>query len=111
MHDYHLEELGPRAFEQLAVALARTVTGPGLQVYGAGRDGGREAIYDGRIDWSANDGGPRWDGYTVVQAKQCEHPSSTDPRENLVWLKKQLRAEFYAWMEEDSRRSRFPTTS
>ena len=108
MHDYHLEELGPRAFEQLAVALARTVTGPGLQVYGAGRDGGREAIYDGRIDWSANDGGPRWDGYTVVQAKQCEHPSSTDPRENLVWLKKQLRAEFYAWMEEDSRRSRFP---
>lgn len=107
MHDYHLEELGPRAFEQLAVALARTVTGPALQVYGSGRDGGREATYDGPIDWSRTGGGLTWTGYTVVQAKQCEHPSA-DPRENLVWLKKQVRAEFDAWMDETRQRSRFP---
>jgi hypothetical protein len=54
MHDYQLEELGPRSFEQLAVALARKVIGPGLQVYGSGPDGGREATFASRIDWSAS---------------------------------------------------------
>jgi hypothetical protein len=77
VHDYQLEELGPRAFEQLAVALARKAIGSGLQVYGSGPDGGREATYDGPIDWSSSPnkwcntyGGPGWNGYTVVQAKQ-----------------------------------------
>jgi energy-coupling factor transporter ATP-binding protein EcfA2 len=109
VHDFQLEELGPRAFEQLAVALARTVTGPALRVYGSGPDGGREATYDGPIDWSPSPacGGARWTGYTVIQAKQCEHPSA-DPEDNLVWLKKQVRDEFDRWMDENSRRSRFP---
>jgi hypothetical protein len=86
VHDYQLEELGPRAFEQLVVAVARKTIGPGLQVYGAGPDGGRDATYGGPIDWSSSpinwsntDGGPGWDGYTVVEAKQCEHPSNSDP--------------------------------
>lgn len=52
MHDYQLEELSPRSFEQLAVVLALKVIGPGLQVYGSGPDGGREATFDGRIDWA-----------------------------------------------------------
>ena len=107
MHDYQLEELGPRAFEQLTVALARTVAGPALQVYGSGRDGGREATFHGPIDWSSTGPELTWTGYTVVQAKQNEHPS-VHPHENLVWLKKQLRAEFDAWMDEDKQRSRFP---
>jgi energy-coupling factor transporter ATP-binding protein EcfA2 len=108
VHDYQLEELGPRAFEQLAVALARTVTGPGLKVYGSGPDGGREATYDGPIDWSAAGGGPTWTGYTVVQAKHCEHPSDTDPQRNLAWLKPHLRNEIGRWMDPDSPRGRFP---
>lgn len=85
------------------VAIARKTIGPGLQVYGAGPDGGREATYDGPIDWSSSpidwsntDGGLGWDGYTVVQAEQCEHPSNSDPAKNLAWLKKQLRDEFDA---------------
>src|ERR1700677_794963 len=108
MHDYQLEEISPRSFEQLAVALALKVTGPGLQVYGSGPDGGREATFDGRIDWAASgDEGAVWNGYTVVQAKQCEHPSE-DPQRNLAWLKPHLRKEIDAWMEPDSSRSRFP---
>ncbi|WP_373203191.1 hypothetical protein [Mycobacterium marinum] len=70
VHDYQLEELSPRSFEQLVVALARKVIGPGLQVYGSRPDGGREATFDGRIDWAVNgDDAAAWDGYTVVQAK------------------------------------------
>ena len=49
--DWALEELGPRAFEQLAVALAAAVISPEIEVYGSGKDGGREATYDGPIDW------------------------------------------------------------
>ena len=108
MHDYQLEELSPRGFEQLAVALALKVIGPGLHVYGSGPDGGREATFDARIDWAASgDDRAAWDGYTVVQAKHCEHPSD-DPKRNLAWLKPHLRNEIDAWMEPDSPRSRFP---
>lgn len=109
MHDYALEELGPRAFEQLSVALTRTVAGPGLRVYCAGPDGGREATYDGRISWSKHDDGPAWDGYTVVQAKQCEHPSPDNPAADLKWLKREVQLELDRWMDPDSRRSRFST--
>lgn len=108
MHDYQLEELSPRSFEQLAVALARKVIGAGLQVYGSGPDGGREATFDGRIDWAARGEGPAWVGYTVIQAKHGEHPSDVDPQRNLAWLKLHLRNEIDAWMKPESRRSRFP---
>jgi hypothetical protein len=103
--DYHLEELGPRAFEQLTVALASALFGPGVEVYGSGRDGGREGTFEGRIDWS-NSGRSSWDGYTVIQAKQREHVAH--PADNLEWLKSQVRNEFNAWMDHNNKRSRFP---
>lgn len=103
--DYALEELSPRAFEQLSVALAKPIIGPGIEIYGSGSDGGREATFDGPIDWSAS-GGARWDGYTVIQAKQREHLAS--PADNLNWLKIQIRDEFLEWMKPNSKRSRFP---
>lgn len=104
--DYALEELGPRAFEQLSVALASLIVGPGLEIYGSGSDGGREATFDGPIRWSATDGGGRWDGYTVIQAKQREHLAP--PADNLNWLKIQIRNEFAEWMKPNTKRSRFP---
>lgn len=104
--DYALEELGPRAFEQLSVALASSIVGPGLEIYGSGSDGGREATFDGPIRWSATDGGGRWDGYTVIQAKQREHLAP--PADNLNWLKIQIRNEFAEWMKPNTKRSRFP---
>lgn len=104
-HSYHLEELGPRAFEQLTVALASALFGPAVEVYGSGKDGGREGTFEGRIDWS-NSGGGTWDGYTVIQAKQREHVAH--PADNLEWLKGQVRNEFNAWMDKNSKRSRFP---
>jgi hypothetical protein len=103
--DFHLEELGPRAFEQLTVALAAATFGPHLAVYGSGRDGGREATFHGRIVWDA-DPTSTWDGYTVVQAKQREHTAS--PADNLLWLRGQIRAELNAWMGPKTKRTPFP---
>jgi hypothetical protein len=108
VHDYPLEELGPRAFEQLIVALALKVLGPGVEAFGSGPDGGREATYDGPVNWSATSGfgAGSWNGYVVVQAKQCEFPGG--PKDNEAWLRGQIRDEFDAWTSEDCSRGRFP---
>jgi hypothetical protein len=107
-HDYPLEELGPRAFEQLAVALSLKVLGPGVEAFGSGPDGGREATYEGPVNWSATTGlgCGSWDGYVVIQAKQCEHPA--DPQRNAAWLRKQIDVELDMWTSETSNRGRFP---
>jgi hypothetical protein len=107
-HDYPLEELSPRAFEQLAVALSLKVLGDGVAAFGSGPDGGREATYEGPVEWSATTGfgNDSWDGYVVVQAKQRQHPE--DPNSNAVWLRKQIDAEFDEWTKQDSKRGRFP---
>ena len=107
-HDYPLEELGPRAFEQLAVALCLKVLGPGVEAFGSGPDGGREATYAGPVNWSATTGlgDGSWDGYVVIQAKQREHPG--EPQSNAAWLRRQIEAEFDAWTSETSKRGKFP---
>lgn len=98
--DWSFEELAPRAFEQLAVALATSLIGPEIEVYGSGKDGGREATYKGVIEWPEIVGdavGPnqRWTGYTVIQAKQRERVGT--PAEDLAWIKGQVRGELDAW--------------
>lgn len=99
--DWAFEELGPRAFEQLAVALAVKLIGPEVAVYGSGKDGGREATYTGVIEWPEildGSAGPiqRWTGYTVVQAKQRERIGP--PAQDLSWLKGQIRSELDDWV-------------
>jgi hypothetical protein len=108
VHDYPLEALGPRAFEQAIAALALKVLGPGVEAFGSGPDGGREATYTGPVNWSrtASLGSGSWDGYVVIQAKQCESPA--DPQSNASWLRKQIGRELDAWTEEGSKRGRFP---
>jgi hypothetical protein len=108
VHDYPLEALGPRAFEQAIAALALKVLGPGVEAFGSGPDGGREATYTGPVNWSrtASLGSGSWDGYVVIQAKQCESPA--DPQSNASWLRKQIGRELDAWTEEGSKRGKFP---
>lgn len=107
--DFPLEELSPRAFEQLTVALAMETLGAGVEAFGSGPDGGREATFRGRVDWSKTDptGTGMWDGYVVLQAKQAEHYSN-DTAANLKWLIKQIDAELDSWMRDSSRRGEFP---
>jgi energy-coupling factor transporter ATP-binding protein EcfA2 len=107
--DFAYEQLSAEGFEQLSVALAASVIGAGMEVYGRGPDGGRESTFVGIINWSVttDDDGGLWDGYTVVQAKQCQ--TLMEPADNLTWLKKQVRDEFNTWMDPKSRRQqRFP---
>src|ERR1700761_8051567 len=96
-------------FESLAISLAETVIGAGLEAYGPGPDGGRDATYNGTINWSATSESSDevWNGYTVIQAKQCQAP--TNSAANLRWLKAQLSGELARWINPDSRRrQRFP---
>lgn len=107
--DFPLEDLSHRAFEQLTVALSLKTLGPGVEAFGSGPDGGREATFRGRVDWSKtdlNDQGA-WDGYVVIQAKQAEYPSP-DPSVNLRWLKGQVDDELDSWMTTSSKRGPFP---
>jgi energy-coupling factor transporter ATP-binding protein EcfA2 len=106
--DYPLEELSPRSFEQLTVALAAELIGSGVEAFGAGPDGGREATYDGPIEWSATTGfgEDSWNGYVVIQAKQREHLG--EPNTNAKWLRKRIDEELDAWVSSASKRGRTP---
>ncbi|WP_411734394.1 NACHT domain-containing protein [Paeniglutamicibacter sp.] len=107
--DYPLEQLSARAFEQLTVALSILTLGPGVSAFGAGADGGREATYEGPVNWSSTTGfgEESWDGYIVIQAKQKAFPDA-DPARNASWLRGQIKTELDSWEHPDSRRLRFP---
>lgn len=115
MPDYDLTRLGSRAFEQLVVSLCHQEIGPGVQVFGDGPDGGREATFDGTIDWSPTvlgagaDGDDRWHGYTVLQSKFMLKPKAR-PRDNALWLQGQIRDELAHWTKaaDERTRDRFP---
>lgn len=104
--DYDLNRLGEREFEHLTQALALRVLGPGVEVFGDGPDGGREATFDGRVSFPDSDPQGQWEGYGVVQAKFHYRPR--DPAEAGGWLKGQLRGEFSSWLDKGSERSRIP---
>lgn len=107
--DYPFENLSDRAFEQLAVALSLKVLGPGVQSFGAGPDGGREATYTGPVNWSATSGmgSESWNGYVVIQAKQRTFLEA-DPSRNAAWLKGQISDELDRWQDPESKRGRLP---
>lgn len=114
MPDYDLTRLGPRAFEQMVVALARKEIGPGVHVFGDGKDGGREATFEGTINWSATsadmvDCEDTWTGFTVLQAKFQVKPKP-QPYDNAIWLQDQIKKEIAAWSTaaKEHTRSRLP---
>jgi hypothetical protein len=106
MADYDINQLGSRPFEQLVVALCVRAIGAGIEAFGDGPDGGREATYDGPINWSAtvNEAADRWTGYTVFQAKF--HYNQGEPAANLIWLKKQIDGELNRWVDAMDKGSR-----
>ncbi len=114
MPDYDLTRLGTRSFEQLVVSLGRLELGPGLQVFGDGRDGGREATFDGTINWSATSvavdpGADQWAGHTVLQSKFRQKPAAR-PLDNAIWLQGQIKKEIEGWATAaaDKTRKRLP---
>lgn len=95
--EFAFENLSDRAFEQLTSALTMAVFGAGVEAFGPGPDGGRDATFRGSVDWSRFDmGSDRWNGYVVIQAKQ-RSVNSNAPADNLAWLSGQVRSELTAW--------------
>jgi hypothetical protein len=77
----------PQAFERMVQALCVHVLGPGVIIFGAGADGGREATFEGELPFHSSV--DRWKGYTVVQAKCRERLRNN--HEDADWLCDQLR--------------------
>jgi hypothetical protein len=87
MPDYSFESIDAKIFEHLAVALGQVHIARGLRPFGPGPDGGREATFEGRMDYPA--GAAPWDGYLVVQCKRKESRAST-PKDEADWAIAQL---------------------
>lgn len=99
---YDLTRFSTQSFERFVQALAVQKFGPITQIFGAGKDGGREATFEGKIKINAEQ---VWDGYTVVQAKFQEFPGKSG--ENAAWLIQQIDAELEKF-EDKTRALRCP---
>jgi len=67
MPQYNLTSLGSTEFERMVQALLKEVIGSGTITFGAGRDGAREATYQGSAPYPSTTA--RWDGTWIFQAK------------------------------------------
>lgn len=107
---YNLEQLGPTGFQDLAAALATGVFGAGLQVMGAGSDGGRDLYFRGSLVWPTDEGQAAevWDGYTVFQVKH-KQTLAARPDHNASWLWSQVRDELNAWADPAGNRQVVPS--
>ncbi|MEU8632493.1 hypothetical protein AB0C38_10020 [Amycolatopsis sp. NPDC048633] len=72
-------------------------------MFGAGRDGGREAVFDGPVPVISH--GERWRGYGVLQVK---HKSRTgNPEGDASWVIRQIHEELTPWVD-GTRETRVP---
>ncbi|MFI0925124.1 NACHT domain-containing protein [Streptomyces sp. NPDC021012] len=102
--DYDLTRLGAREFEHLTQALALQILGPGVQIYGDGPDGGREAEFRGEMRYPFPGSSDCWSGHGVLQAKFLQRPRGTKP--DTTWFIGQVRKELRQWANKDSKRGR-----
>ena len=87
MSDYNLYGLDPRTFQHMIQSLTVQVLGPGVIVYGDGRDGGRDATFKGKVKYPSE--AEQWDGYLIVQVKYRQTPFD-DPRKAGEWVNDEL---------------------
>jgi hypothetical protein len=97
---YDLSRFSPGSFQSFAQSLALHEFGPGLQVYGLGPDGGRDASFNGSPNYPSK--ANPWTGYTVIQVKYKEKPSN-DSRD-ADWLVTQVKKEQTRWKKAKGER-------
>ncbi|WP_326957594.1 NACHT domain-containing protein [Amycolatopsis sp. NBC_01286] len=97
---FDLTRLGSQRFEHLVQALALDHIGPGVKIFGAGPDGGREATFTGDVDLG---GAVAWSGYGVIQAKYRSRLTSTS--DDQKWFFERVTEELDAWIDPTSFRS------
>ncbi|MEU0565187.1 NACHT domain-containing protein [Nonomuraea sp. NPDC005983] len=104
--DYDLDRLGWREMEHLTESLALRFLGNGVEVFGEGADGGREATFDGPLSFPEPDPGGPWNGYGVIQVKFRSR--SRGRSDNVSWLTEVIRKEVKDWLDPESKRGRRP---
>ncbi|MFY1663745.1 NACHT domain-containing protein [Pseudomonas sp. Pseu.R1] len=85
--DYDFSRLSTRTFEQMVQSLALTIMGGGVNIFGDGPDGGREATFEDVKSFP--DSTAPWTGYGVIQAKFRQKPGVKDSS----WAVKELKDE------------------
>jgi hypothetical protein len=98
MPDYRFDSFNTRSFEQLIQGLSLVVLSPGITPFGDGRDGGREATFDGPVQYWTD--GAQWDGYGVIQAKFLQRPLGTE--KDGKWAISQLQSELADYEKADT---------
>ena len=98
--DYDFRSLSTYSFEQFVHSLSLTVLGPGVKPFGPGRDGGRDAVFDGTFELPGQV--DPWTGYGVVQAKFLQRSSDTSTEG--AWAVAELRTELDAYRKSKTRR-------
>jgi hypothetical protein len=98
--EYDLTRFSFNSFQSFAQSLALHVLGPGLEVFGSGADGGRDAAFTGRANYPSSEA--PWDGYTVIQAKFKE--KLTNDARDADWLVEQIKREQEKWAKASNRK-------
>lgn len=96
---YDLTRLGSTRFEHLVQALALAHLGHGVEVFGAGPDGGREATFHGKVPM---EGKGTWNGYGVIQAKYKERLTTTAADQS--WFFQTVTTELDKWIDPKKKR-------
>lgn len=104
-----LQLLSPGAFQSMAAALAIAEFGTGIQVMGAGKDGGRDLYFDGPLKFVSTEesAAETFTGYTVFQVKHHDKLSDSETS-NASWLWGEVKKELDAWAEWDKKDPRDP---
>jgi hypothetical protein len=97
--DFDFKTFSTRSFERFAQSMTLHALGSGVLVFGDGPDGGREAVYEGKLNYPS--AAENWSGYTVMQAKFLQVPGSA--HEDADWLVGQLRTELNKFGKEGSK--------
>ncbi len=93
--DYDLTRMGWQQFEHMVQALAKEELGSGVRPFGAGRDGQRDATFNGAVDFPRG-AGPTWNGYGVIQMKFKHNVTSTT--DGWHWFLDEVRKEVRGWL-------------
>ncbi|MFS0732986.1 hypothetical protein ABC304_13425 [Microbacterium sp. 1P10UB] len=94
MGHYDLYRMGWQQFEHMTQAFAKEMLGNGVRPFGSGRDGQREADFNGKVNFPVGSSGA-WNGYGVVQAKHKEQRSNASAEAS--WFLREVQKELKGW--------------
>jgi len=96
MGDYDLQRLNPRDFQHMVQAIARKHIAAGVTAFGDGKDGGRDLIYRGKMDYPSLSA--PWNGYLILGCKFNQRPSGNRKKDG-AWAKQQLEADLRKFVD------------